>query len=67
TEYIPDYAQIQHMLLPRLAALSEVAWSHSHRTSYENFVERIETSLLPLYDSQNYNYSTYAFQNPPIE
>lgn len=67
TEYIPDYAQIQHMLLPRLAALSEVAWSHTYRTSYENFVERIETSLLPLYEAQNYNYSTYAFQNPPIE
>ena len=67
TEYIPDYAQVQHMLLPRLAALAEVAWSNEHRTSYDNFVQRIETSLLPLYDAVGYNYATYAFQNPPIE
>lgn len=67
TEYIPDYNHIQHMLLPRLAALSEVAWSNSHRTEYDNFVKRIETSLLPLYDKAGYNYATYAFQNPPLE
>lgn len=67
TEYIPDYKQAQHMLLPRLAALSEVAWSNFHRTSYDQFVERVETSLLPLYDSAEYNYADYAFQNPPIE
>lgn len=67
TEYIPDYNHIQHMLLHRLAALSEVAWSNSHRTEYDNFVKRIETSLLPLYDKAGYNYATYAFQNPPLE
>ncbi len=67
TEYIPDYKQVQHMLLPRLAALSEVAWSNENRTSYDDFVDRIKISLLPLYEKAGYNFATYAFQNPPLE
>ena len=67
TEYIPNYKQVQHMLLPRLAALSEVAWSNTYRTSYDAFVKRVEKSLLPLYDTADYNYADYAFRNPPVE
>ena len=67
TEYIPDYKQIQHQLLPRLAAIAEVAWSEDGRTDYDCFVQRVKTSLLPLYNARNYNYANYAFQNPPLE
>ncbi|MBR5055988.1 MAG: family 20 glycosylhydrolase, partial [Bacteroidales bacterium] len=61
-EYIATFDHIQHMLLPRLAALAEVAWSNENRTDYEDFVKRIETALLPIYESRGYNYSTYAFE-----
>ncbi len=50
------------MLLPRLAALSEVAWSNTNRTSYESFVQRISTALLPLYAERGYIWAPYAFE-----
>ena len=61
-EYIATFDHIEHMALPRMAALAEVAWSNENRTSYEDFVKRIETALLPIYESRGYNYSTYAFE-----
>ena len=61
TEYVATYDHIQHMVLPRIAALAEVAWSNENRTSYEVFLKRIEAGLLPVYESRGYNWSTYAF------
>lgn len=62
TEYIASYPHVQHMLLPRVAALAEVAWSPDCRTSYEDFVKRIETALLPIYQARGCNYANYAFK-----
>lgn len=67
TEYVPSYEHIEHMELPRMAALAEVCWSNENRTEYGVFVERVRTSLLPVYEARGYNYSDYAFQNPPVE
>ena len=62
TEYIASFDHVQHMLLPRLAALSEVAWSNTNRTSYESFVQRISTALLPLYAERGYIWAPFAFE-----
>ena len=62
TEYIPTFAQVQHMALPRLAALAEVAWCPDNRTDYEAFVERVAAALLPVYQDRDYVYADYAFQ-----
>ena len=61
TEYVASFEHIEKMVLPRLAALSEVAWSNTNRTSYEAFVQRISTALLPIYAERNYVWSPYAF------
>lgn len=61
TEYIATAAHLQHMVLPRLAALSEVAWS-SRKSSYADFVERVRCDLLPVYRARGYNYAEYAFR-----
>jgi len=67
TEFIETMPHVEHMVLPRLAATAEVAWSNSNRTTYENFVERCKKALLPIYQKEHYNYADYAFRKKPIE
>ncbi len=63
TEYVPTFDHVQHMVLPRLAALAEVAWSPDKRTEYDDFVDRIVRALLPIYDARGYAYAPYAFKD----
>jgi hexosaminidase len=62
TEYIASFDHVQHMLLPRIAALAEVAWDPDKRTDYDAFVARIQQGLLPIYNSRGYRYADYAFK-----
>ena len=62
TEYVASFDHVQHMELPRMAAISEVAWSLDHRTDYTDFLSRIEKGLLPIYDARGYRYAAYAFE-----
>ena len=41
TEYIPNTQKVEYMLLPRLDALAEVAWSSAGNRNYENFTNRL--------------------------
>ena len=59
TEYISTFDHVQHMLLPRLAALSEVGWAYP-RKNYESFSVRMHT-LRNLYDKEGYRYAPYFF------
>lgn len=61
TEYIADFKQVQHMLLPRLAALSETAWSYDRKDLYEDFEIRAKAVLPKLYDQYGYHYAPYFF------
>ena len=63
TEYISDFGHIQHMLLPRLAALSETAWAYDRKDSYEDFSVRAKALLPGLYESYGYNYAPYFFND----
>ncbi|MDD3077604.1 MAG: beta-N-acetylhexosaminidase [Paludibacter sp.] len=56
TEYMPTFERVQYMLLPRLAALSEVQWSEPERMNYTDFLHRL-THLSQLYDKYGYNYA----------
>ena len=60
-EYIAGMDHVQHMDLPRFAALCEVAWSET-RDSYDNFVRRVGEALVPVYEYRGYVYSDYAFK-----
>ncbi|MFA6805979.1 MAG: family 20 glycosylhydrolase [Bacteroidales bacterium] len=57
TEYIPTYEKLQYMDLPRLSALSEIAWTKKENKDYEDFLNRIE-SQLDRYNILGYNYAT---------
>ena len=63
TEYIADFDKVQHMLLPRLAALSETAWAYDRKDSYEDFAVRAKALLPALYRSYGYNYAPYFFND----
>ena len=67
TEYIADFDNAEFHLLPRLAALSEVAWNAGGRTDYDAFVERVRKVLVPEYEAAGYTYADFAFRNPPVE
>ncbi len=59
TEYISTFDHVQHMLLPRLAAISEVGWSYP-RKDYVDFSRRMHI-LRRLYDYEQWNYAPYFF------
>ena len=53
TEYISEPSHIEYMLLPRLAALSEVAWTADK--DYASFLRRME-NMRKIYDVYKLNY-----------
>ncbi|WP_439183383.1 beta-N-acetylhexosaminidase [Carboxylicivirga taeanensis] len=59
TEYIKTFKHVEYMLLPRLAAFSEVAWSSADK-DYDAFQQRLERMLL-VYDAAGYNYAKHIF------
>ena len=54
TEYIPDEAQADYMLFPRLLALSEIAW-HDKKRNWDRFHERLQLQY-PLLKKWDINY-----------
>lgn len=56
TEYMRTSSKVEYFLLPRLFALSEIAWSQTSRKDFKNFSEeRLPAHLLKL-DKTNTNY-----------
>ncbi|WP_286845563.1 MULTISPECIES: beta-N-acetylhexosaminidase [unclassified Proteiniphilum] len=62
TEYVSDPKHAEYMLLPRLAAISEVQWSDASKKDYDPFVLRLK-SLYDFYDLYNYNAARHIFND----
>lgn len=60
TEYIPTEQQVEYMLMPRVAALSEVQWSKADGKDYTNFLTRLP-QLIDLYNREGFNYAKHVF------
>lgn len=56
TEYISRPFTLYYMLLPRLAAVSELQWSPSATRDYGRFTSSLEGSHYKIYDTLGYNY-----------
>lgn len=56
TEYVPTVAKLQYQILPRLFALSEVAWSKPENKDYTNFSEVRLAKHFARLDAIHYNY-----------
>lgn len=61
TEFMPNPQQVEYMVFPRLAALSEVLWSPKELRNWKNFSERMCLQY-QRYDKLGINYSRAAFQ-----
>ncbi len=48
TEYVPNTKQAQYMLLPRLAAEAEVAWTKKELKDFSDFGKRLEIDYVRL-------------------
>lgn len=60
TEYIKSFRHLQYMVLPRMAALSEVQWCDPQQKDYEDFVTRCY-KLIDLYKDNGYRYAEHIF------
>jgi hexosaminidase len=53
TEYLPTTNKVEYMLLPRLMAVSEIAWTNLNRKDFKNFNEIRVPQHLALLDKTN--------------
>lgn len=60
TEYIATTEHVEYMVLPRMAALSEVQWTQPEKKEYKDFTTRL-MRLLPLYQRDGLNYAKHIF------
>ncbi|WP_347159876.1 glycoside hydrolase family 20 protein [Pontibacter chitinilyticus] len=60
TEYIPTEAQVEYMVLPRMAALSEVLWTPAAKKNWDDFKQRMQQQY-KRYDALGANYARSAF------
>jgi len=58
TEYITEFSHVQYMVLPRMAAMSEVAWTSERDTSYSAFKKRLQVMFI-RYNNAGYNYARH--------
>lgn len=60
-EYIKTDEQVEYMVLPRLAALSEVLWTEADKKDYPRFRERL-SDFLSVYTMLNYNHAKHILE-----
>jgi hexosaminidase len=59
-EYMPTFARVQHAVFPRIAALSEIAWSPASTHDWDGFLQRM-TAELARYRALGIAYADSAF------
>ena len=62
TEYITTESQLEYMLLPRLAALSEVQWCQPQNKNWERFEDCVD-DVCDIYDQMGYNYARHLLED----
>ena len=60
TEYMPSFNHVEYMILPRMAALSEVQWTQPSHKDYASFLQRL-LSLIHLYQHGGYRYAQHIY------
>ena len=60
TEYISTPDHLHYMLLPRLAALSEVQWCQPENKNWERFYNSAD-EVCNIYETMGYNYAKHIF------
>ena len=61
TEYIGTQEYLEYMLLPRLAAVSEVQWCAPENKIWERFLDSTD-EVLKIYETAGYNHAKHILQ-----
>lgn len=61
TEYIATTEHVEYMVLPRMAALSEVQWMQPEAKDFENFRQRLPR-LAEFYQRDGYHFAKHVFE-----
>jgi hexosaminidase len=61
TEYMKTTGQVEYMILPRMPALSEVAWTPADLRDFSSFQKRLHDHRT-RYDILNLNYAKHIFE-----
>lgn len=61
TEYMEDFAKVEYMAMPRIAALAEVLWGKDASSNYTDFKGRL-LHHFSLLDKMKVNYSKALFE-----
>lgn len=56
TEYVGKPEHLEYMLLPRMAALSEVQWCAPENKDFDRFKASVIDRLFPIYDKMGFTY-----------
>ena len=59
TEYIGTNEYLEYMLLPRMAALSEIQWCKAEDKDFDRFTSSLKAESFPIYDILKYNYRKF--------
>ncbi len=59
TEYITSEAQVEYMVLPRMAALAEVQWTQPEKKDYKKFASRL-IRFMELYQRDGLTYAQHV-------
>ncbi len=60
TEYVPNFRQVEYMVLPRMDALAEIQWVEPGQKNYEDFLSRMP-KMFSIYDLYGCNYARHLF------
>ncbi len=61
TEWVEDAATLQYLMLPRLAAVAEAAWTPQSLRNYDNFLKRLQQEPA-FYELSGVNYGKHVFR-----
>ena len=61
TEYIGTQDYLEYMLLPRLAAVSEVQWCAPENKIWERFLDSAD-EVLKIYETAGYNHAKHILE-----
>jgi len=53
TEYMGYGSKVDYMIFPRMTAVSESLWTPTSQKNYKDFIRRIKTHIIPLYQFWN--------------
>jgi len=53
TEYMGYGTKVDYMIFPRMTAVSESLWTPASQKNYKDFIRRIKTHIIPLYQFWN--------------